>query len=68
MIHNEYHAHGRVDGLVQDCSDSSVFAIEFLQPCTKPSVLHSAQQIATSAHLVHRFMSYELVFKSSYNE
>ena len=26
-----------IDGLVQDCSNSSVLAIELLQSCTKPS-------------------------------
>ena len=27
-----------VDGLVQDCSDSSAWAMELLQSCTKPSL------------------------------
>ena len=27
-----------IDGLVQDCSDSSVLAMELLQSCTKPSI------------------------------
>ena len=28
-----------IDGLVQDCSNSSVLAMELLQSCTKPSIL-----------------------------
>ena len=32
----QYH----VDGLVQDCSNSSALAMELLQSCTKPSMLH----------------------------
>ena len=27
-----------IDGLVQDCSNSSELAMELLQPCTKPSI------------------------------
>ena len=27
-----------IDGLVQDCSNSSVLAMELLQSCTKPSI------------------------------
>ena len=27
-----------VDGLVQDCSNSSALAVELLQSCTKPSI------------------------------
>ena len=27
-----------IDGLVQDCSDSSTFAMELLQFCTKPLI------------------------------
>ena len=29
---------GYVDGLVQDCSNSSALAMELLQSCTKPSI------------------------------
>ena len=29
-----------MDGLVQDCSISSVLAMELLQSCTKPSIWH----------------------------
>ena len=29
-----------VDGLVQDCSNSSALALELLQSCTKPSNIH----------------------------
>ena len=28
-----------IDGLVQDCSNSSALAMELLQSCTKPSIL-----------------------------
>ena len=43
-----------IDGLVQDCSNSSVLAMELLQSCTKPSIcslLHvdgSVQNCSTS--------------------
>ena len=29
---------GYIDGLVQDCSNSSALALELLQSCTKPSM------------------------------
>ena len=29
--------HDKIDGLVQDCSNSSALAMELLQSCTKPS-------------------------------
>ena len=31
---------GHVDGSVQDCTNSSALAMELLQSCTKPSMLH----------------------------
>ena len=31
----------RVDGVVQDCSNSSALAMELLQSCTKPSMSYS---------------------------
>ena len=33
--------HAHVDGLVQDCSNSSVLAMVLLQSCTKPSIYWS---------------------------
>ena len=33
-----YHT-SHIDGLVQDCSNSSALAMELLQSCTKPSIL-----------------------------
>ena len=32
------HCHCHIDGLVQDCSNSSALAVELLQSCTKPSI------------------------------
>ena len=37
-----------IDGLVKDCSNSSVLAMELLQSCTKPSILHSLSHEFTS--------------------
>ena len=33
-----------IDGLVQDCSNSSALAVELLQSCTKPSICISQPQ------------------------
>ena len=33
-----------MDGLVQDCSNVSVLAMEFLQPCTKSSIIKYLQK------------------------
>ena len=30
-------AYGKIDALVQNCSNSSALAVELLQSCTKPS-------------------------------
>ena len=35
-----------IDGLVQDCSNSSALAIELLQPCTKPYIYISLSYFA----------------------
>ena len=32
------HAMSNIDGLVQDCSNSSALAMELLQSCTKPLI------------------------------
>ena len=32
-----------VDGLVQDCSNSTMLAMELLQSCTKPFIWNSSQ-------------------------
>ena len=34
----KYQLIGHIDGLVQDCSNSSALAMELLQSCTKPSI------------------------------
>ena len=34
LVHCEYD----IDGLVQDCSNSSALAVELLQSCTEPSI------------------------------
>ena len=33
-------SHSDIDGLVQDCSNSSALAMELLQSCTKLSILY----------------------------
>ena len=38
--------HNHVDGLVQDCSNSSALAMELLQSCTKPLMYSSCSVIA----------------------
>ena len=35
---NVSHQKVNIDGLVQDCSNSSVLAMELLQSCIKPSI------------------------------
>ena len=45
-----------IDGLVQDCSISSVFALEILQSCTKPSILTQVQEnVSDSAPKVDEY-------------
>ena len=34
----DYYFEDHIDGLVQDCSNSSVLAVQLLQSCTKPSI------------------------------
>ena len=42
-----------IDSLVQDCSNSSVLAMELLQSCTKPSILHCpALQLYPEVHKI----------------
>ena len=36
-------SHSHIDGLVQDCSNSSALAMELLQSCTKPSPCYRIQ-------------------------
>ena len=38
----------RVDGLVQDCSDSCALIMELLQPCAKPSICRCLKAICVS--------------------
>ena len=38
-----YHVILNIDGLVQDCSNSSALAMELLQSCTKPSICTTLQ-------------------------
>ena len=38
LIIKDKYSHGNVEGLVQDCSNSIVNALELLQSCTKPSM------------------------------
>ena len=35
-----------INGLVQDCSNSTVLAMELLQSCTKPSIYESSSELA----------------------
>ena len=37
-LKQKYYTNMHIDGLVQDCSNSSALAIELLQSCTKPSI------------------------------
>ena len=56
--------HDHIDGLVQDCSNSIVNALELLQSCTMPSIydyhgnatryMSSGQKCRTSYHIVLR--------------
>ena len=39
-----------IDGLVQDCSNSSALAMELLQSCTKPSILSLPQPAPSVLH------------------
>ena len=39
--------HTYIDGLVQDCSNSSALAMELLQSCTKPSIYASVNEAIT---------------------
>ena len=41
-----------IDGLVQDCSNSSALAMELLQPCTKPSI-SSSMYISSNKQLLN---------------
>ena len=39
MLHGNEHTHQwYIDGLVQDCGNSSALAMELLQSCIKPSI------------------------------
>ena len=44
---------GYIDGLVQDCSNSSALAMELLQSCTKPSIY---------AFMIQMFCFYFIMF------
>ena len=37
-----------IDGLMQDCGNSSAFAMELLQSCTKPSILFLLTSVSGS--------------------
>ena len=37
--YRDFHYKEKIDGLVQDCSNSIANALELLQSCTKPSVM-----------------------------
>ena len=45
---NSLHFHVHVDGLVQDCDNSSALAMELPQSCTKPSMYCYQKPILTS--------------------
>ena len=41
-----------INGLVQDCSISSALAMEILQPCSKPSIYSTPQELCTQCAFV----------------
>ena len=45
---NSLNFHAHVDGLVQDCGNSSALAMELLQSCTKPSMYSYRKPVFTS--------------------
>ena len=47
-----------IDGLVQDCSNSSALAMELLQPCTKQSIYASTKH---KHHSLHMHRSYTII-------
>ena len=47
---NQY-MYTHIDGLVQDCSNSSALAMELLQSCTKPSIYTSGLAVSQNIHL-----------------
>ena len=38
MVHMNLYVQAYIDGLLQDCSNSSALAMELLQSCTKPLI------------------------------
>ena len=60
-----------IDGLVQDCSNSSAYALELLQSCTKPSIYHSNNMSGLKTiwhHLIfiNKFMKWLAIHFSKY--
>ena len=45
---NSLHFHVHVDGLVQDCGNSSVLATELQQSCTKQMMYWNRKSVLTS--------------------
>ena len=54
-----------IDGLVQDCSNSSALAMELLQSCAKPSIYQTWCKSVVSPLLMHwRYYSFALSHRS----
>ena len=41
----EHYCLDKIDGLVQDCSNSSALAMELLQSCSKESIIYNRQTL-----------------------
>ena len=51
-----------VDGLVQDCSNSSALAMELLQSSTKPSMCYLHIFYPVTYHVVEHYFSFWLTY------
>ena len=51
--------YGHIDGLMQDCSNSSTLAMELLQPCAKPAIQWVVQYLHKNIarHTAHTIVS-----------
>ena len=49
-----------VHGLVQDCGNSSAYALELLQSCTKPSMYKKKLQMVCNASAIFVYIQYNM--------
>ena len=59
-MHTSIYAY--IDGLVQDCSNSSALAMELLQSCTKPSIY--AIDVSDIHNGLHIIISFQIILHS----